>query len=331
MTILSGLVALLNRLLGHAANATVGWAAILLYGRVPQARHTALSLIALASLLWWLAIIGILVPALGDAVASSIPRQVPVPIGWFRLALIGAVIVIPIVVGVTLPVAARETRPTGLSALAAILRGYPITAVLGATIAILAAIGVVRQGRALQHGWDDRSIPLMVKPGRYGAVADDIEDALRTAGLPVRRKAAPSAVEAAPRLLALVSGHAHDDDVPRRLVAFGTDDLDVLLYPSQVLIVGKDELVACAQAAIARRLAFADVYLTTGEESEKVEDRLVAIAKRAKPTAADFRSIDESLSHLAIPYDDWETIYRLRLQVEHERRMPGATNPADGS
>ena len=32
-----------------------------------------------------------------------------------------------------------------------------------------------------------------------------------------------------------------------------------------------------------------------------------------------------------MPYDDWATIYRLRLQVEHEARLPGSTGPADGS
>ena len=37
MTLLSGLMAVFNRLLGNVATATVGWATVLLYGRVPQA------------------------------------------------------------------------------------------------------------------------------------------------------------------------------------------------------------------------------------------------------------------------------------------------------
>ena len=37
MTILSGLIAVFNRLLGRAATATVGWATVLLFGRVPAA------------------------------------------------------------------------------------------------------------------------------------------------------------------------------------------------------------------------------------------------------------------------------------------------------
>ncbi|HEY8819185.1 MAG TPA: hypothetical protein VIM25_10260 [Candidatus Limnocylindrales bacterium] len=47
--------------------------------------------------------------------------------------------------------------------------------------------------------------------------------------------------------------------------------------------------------------------------------------------AADFRPIDELLTTLDAPYDEWQTLYRLRLQVEQERRLPDATTPADGS
>ncbi len=331
MTILSGLLALLNRLLGRVATATVGWATVLLYGRVPQARQTALSLIALGSLLWVVAIVAVVVPAIGNALIATVPKPGSVDVGWFRLALIGAIVVIPIAIGVSLPVAADDTRPTGLASIGAILRAYPITAVLAGTIIVLATVGLARQLRAKQRGWADGSIPLIVKPGRYDAVANDLEAALDAAGLPVLRKRAPRAVEVAPRVLALVSGRAKDGDVPDRLVAFEAPGLDVLLYPSQVLFLGEDAALARAQAAIARRLAFADVYLTTGKESEQVEDRLVEIARRGSATAADFRPIDDSLTRLAIPYDDWETIYRLRLQVEHERRLPGATGPADGS
>ena len=105
----------------------------------------------------------------------------------------------------------------------------------------------------------------------------------------------------------------------------------MILYPSDVLILGRQAAVGRARAAIARRLAFADAYLTTAEESEQIEDRLVGIAHQGHASAADFRPIDDLLTRLAVPYGDWETLYRLRLQVEHETRLPGATGPADGS
>ena len=53
----------------------------------------------------------------------------------------------------------------------------------------------------MQKGWDDVQIPMIVKPGRYDAVANDIETALREAGLDVTRKRAPRSLEVPPRLL----------------------------------------------------------------------------------------------------------------------------------
>ncbi len=212
----------------------------------------------------------------------------------------------------------------------AILRGYPIAAVLGGTIILLGALGLVRQARSAQRGWDDDAIPIIVKPGRYDAVAGEVESALREAGLDVRCEPAPRSVDLPPRLLVAVEG-ARSDAMPDRLVQFSADDLNVVLSPSSVLIVGKSDLVARARAAVGRRLAFVEAYLTTAKESEDLEDRLKVISHHRRVAASDFRPIDDLLTRLPIPYDDWQTLYRLRLQVEHEGRLPGATGPADGS
>jgi len=224
-----------------------------------------------------------------------------------------------------------DDRPKGIALVIQVLRGYLITPVLAGMILFLAAVSVIRQARAMQKGWDDAHIPIIVKPGRYDAVAADIESALRESGLEITRKAAPRTLEIAPRLLMAVGGGSAHREFPDELAEFDADELNVILYPYDVLMVGREASVGRARAAIARRLAFAEAYLTTAEESEKVEDRLVGISKQGHVSAADFRPIDDILTRLAVPQGDWETLYRLRLQVEHETRLPGATGPADGS
>ena len=198
----------------------------------------------------------------------------------------------------------------------------PTRAVLAATILFLAALRLVRKVRSLQRGWDSEHLAIIVKPGRYATVADDVESALRDAGLPVERKRPPRAVEIPPKLLALVAGS--DQEVPERLAAFDHDGLGILVYPSDIALLGPRESVARARSAIVRRLAFTDAYLTTAKESEQVEDRLAEISRKRVVSAADFQSIDETLRSLAVPYADWETLYRLRLQVENETRLGGA-------
>ena len=77
--------------------------------------------------------------------------------------------------------------------------------------------------------------------------------------------------------------------VPDELAEFSGDDLWVLLYPSDVALVGKKELVARARAAVAMRLAFAEVYMTSAKESEQIEDRLARLSGAHHVSPTDFR------------------------------------------
>ena len=331
MTILSGLIAVFNRLLGSAATATVGWATVMLFGRVSQKKQTLLSLIALGSLVWIVAVVAVVVPAIGGALITSVPRPGFVSIDWLRFVLLALAVALPLGIGLATVMAADGDRPKGVVLVVQILRGYLITPVLGGTILFLAAVSVIRQARAMQKGWDDAHIPIIVKPGRYDSVAADIE--IRAARIRSRDHAQARAAD--PRA-ATSSADARRwrigaSPVPGRAGRIRCRWLNIILYPYDVLIVGRQASVGRARAAIARRLAFADAYLTTAEESEQVEDRLVGIARQGHVSAADFRPIDDILTRLAVPQEDWETLYRLRLQVEHETRFPGATGPADGS
>src|SRR6478735_12752411 len=240
MTILSGLIAVFNRLLGSAATATVGWATVMLFGRVSQKKQTVLSFIALGSVMWIVAVVAVVVPAIGGALIASVPRPGFVSIDWLRFILLAAVIVLPLLVGLaTLVAADGDDRPKGLGLVVQILRGYLITPVLGGMVLFLGAVSVVRQARAMQKGWDDAHIPIIVKPGRYDSVANDIESALRESGLEITRKRAPRSLEVPPRLLMAVGGGSAHRDLPDELVEFDADELNIILYPYDVLIVGR--------------------------------------------------------------------------------------------
>jgi hypothetical protein len=173
-------------------------------------------------------------------------------------------------------------------------------------------------------------MPMIVKPAKYDALVADLEAALRDADIRVTRKPALGLFEIPPRLLAAVGGDAVKDLIPKELVAFEADGLEIVVYPTDVALLGHEKLVAAARAAVARRLITAGAYLTPTKEPEEIEDRLAEIAAKPSVTAADFRPIDEQLTTLVAPYDEWETLYRLRLQVEQERRLPESTSPADG-
>lgn len=329
MIVFSGLFTAFGRLIGAVATMTIAWATILLFGRIPQSKQTVLSFITLGSLAWVAALSGVLFPAVGGFLLAAIPRTSFIDQAWFRWIMVGLAALLPLMIGLaTLAFIAPEARPTGRGRMTQLLRGYPFAAVYAITIIFLAAWGLAWKIRGLQNGWESAHVPMIVKPGRYDVVVTSLESALRDAGLDVKRTRASPWFDIPPRLLGLVGGAAVKGLIPDELVEFRIDGLAILVYPSDVALLGRSELVSRGRAAVARRLTFADAYLTTAKESEQIEDLLAEIARRPTASAADFRAIDELLTTLATPYDEWETLYRLRLEVEVERRPPDVGRPA---
>jgi len=332
MIIFSGLFTAFGRLIGPVATMTVAWGTIILFGRVPQSKRTLLSFITLGSLAWVAALAGVLVPTVGSFLLAAVPRASFIEDWWLRLFMIALAIFLPLVIAAaTVSFVAEKDRPVGRARLTRLLKGYPYAAVYALTVISLAAWGLERKIRSLQRGWESIHIPIIVKPGEYEAVVDDLESALIKAGFQVTRKRASGLFEIPIRLLAAIGGDDVTSSIPRQLVSFAADDLEILVYPSDVALLGRTAQVSAARAAVARRLTAAGAYLTPALESQQIEDRLAKIAEQPSVTSADFAPLDDMLTSLDAPYDEWETLYRLRLQVEQERRLPDSTSPAEAA
>ena len=325
MVIFSGLLTGFGRMIGAVATMTVAWATILMFGRIPESRRTLLSFMTLGSLAWLVALGGILIPTIGAFLLAAVPKLPFVEDWWLRLVMLGLAALLPLAIGfASVNFIAPESQPKGRERTSQTIRGYLYTPVYAFTIVFLAAWGLSRKLRSLQTGWESAHIPTIIKPGRYEAVVDDLVAGLREADLPVEQKTASGLFEVPLRLLAWAGGDTVAKRIPDRLVELTRGDLGILVYPSDIALLGPKDLVTPARAAVARRLGTADTYLTAALEAEQIEDRLAELARKSTVTAADFVPIDESLNAIEAPYDEWETLLRLRLQVERERRLPGA-------
>lgn len=332
MIIFSGLFTAFGRLIGPVATMTIAWGTMLLFGRVPQSKRNLLSFITLGSLAWVAALAGVLVPSVGSFLLAAVPRASFIQDWWLRLVMLALAVFLPLVIAAaTVSFVAEKDRPVGRARITRLPMGYPYTAVYALTVISLSVWALERKIRSLQHGWDSVHIPIIVKPGRYESVATDLESALTEAGFAVTRKRASGQFEIPIKLLAAVGGDAVKESIPKALVALQANDLEILVYPSDVALLGRKVLVSAARAAVARRLTSAGAYLTPAKESQDIEDRLAEIAEKPRVTAADFAPIDDLLTALDAPYDEWETLYRLRLQIEQERRLPDSTSPAEAA
>ncbi len=117
--------------------------------------------------------------------------------------------------------------------------------------------------------------------------------------------------------------------MPDQLKLLAGKDLEILVYPSDMAISGTKQLVARARAAIATELAEAPAYLTTSAEAQTFEDELEKLgpgAWRDRPAELidHVRSLDKRLAELVVPYEEWETLYRMRLQMERDAIAGGA-------
>ncbi len=225
MAILAPLFAMLGRFAGRVVNALLGWATILLFGRVDPKRQTVLGFVAIGSLIWVAAIIGFIVPDVGTLLVAAVPRPGWVEDTWVRWAMLGLVVLLPLVVGaVGVWFMRADARPAGAALVLAVLRGYPFTAVLALTIAFLAIVALSRRLRAMSRRWEDVHLPVIVQPDGYDAVVRTLRASLADAGVDTVVRPAPRLVSVPPRLLDRVAGQALGGLVPDQLVLLVRSD-----------------------------------------------------------------------------------------------------------
>ncbi|MEO8229834.1 MAG: hypothetical protein ABI628_08745 [Chloroflexota bacterium] len=250
--------------------------------------------------------------------------------------LIGALVAPAVIGAMTLtlsPVASRRGIP------AAIARGYPLTVVQAVLLVFLALLAIWRKGHSLVRRWTDAHVPFIVKPGAYDQVAEDLRRAVEQAGIAVTPREASAAMSKPARWLAAVAGRGAGALVPDRMIELHGAGIEILIYPMDLLISGKPDLVMRARAATASRLTTAAAHLTVSAEAQAIEDRLTEMAHHPDGVLADtgaaFAPIDEQLATLRIPYEKWEVLYRPRLQVERDIRAramaEGATSKMAGA
>ena len=338
MAILATIFGLVGRFTGKLLTMSLGWASLLLFGRVPKDKEVYLAAITFGSVIWVVLIIGVALPAAGVFLLSFLPIPDWVDENIVRLAMLAAVLVVPPVLSLaTLKLLRQEDRPKGAGALLLHLaRGYPLAAGLALLLVFLGIIGLWRKVNSLARRWTDAHIPIVVKPGGYDQLATDLDRAISDTGIDIEARDAPAVMVVPGKLLATVAGTSVRGLLPDRLVRLVGKDVEVLIYPSDVAISGKQQTTARVQAALASRLTTAKAWLTMSADAQKIEDQLGRLAKerpdgakRAEALAA----IDDQLATKELPYDEWEVLYRQRLQVERDLLVgnrPGEEMPAAG-
>ena len=325
MTILFSAVSFIGRFAGALLTTALGWASSLLFGRVPRSHQIFLVLMLSGSVLWVFLIVAALLPQIPGFLVDTTPHP-SFDRSWLYPAILGGIVLVPFGVGVAgYLVPADGDRPTGPAALGEALRGYLLAPVLAALLVFLAAVGIARKVRSVRRGWSDTHIPIVVKPDGYDRLVQDLQEVFSEAGLPVEAKDAPAVLSIPAWLLSRIAGPNVRKLRPDRLVELRNLSLRIGVYPSDLAISGPTHERTKARAAVLSGLTTSAAYLTTSAEAQAIEDRLERLAQGAgdgakarRELASRFAEIDETLSNLEVPPEEWDVLYRLRLRVERD-------------
>ena len=317
MAILASVFGVLGRFAGKFLTTTLGWASTLLFGRIPADRQVWFAVLTFGSLVWVATLLGILVPSVGTFLIALVPLPEWVNEDAVRWAMVGAAVLIPPILGaVTLLIADPADRPGGGDAIGAVLRGYALTPVLAATLVLLAGAGIVRKVRALIARRSTSHVAIVVRPGRYDPLVDRLEKVLGELEVIDRVENASGVMTGPPRLLASVSGAGIRSLVPERLAILKGPNLELQVYPSDLALSGQKRELARARAGIMRDLRSEDCWFTTDRKAQAIEDKLAALGQPAgEADATALEVIDRRLATEEIADEEWDVLYRRRLQV----------------
>jgi hypothetical protein len=185
-------------------------------------------------------------------------------------------------------------------------------------------------------------IPLATDAGGYHQVARDLCAVLARHGFALRPAKPGWWVSAPLRILTALGGPAFSSYVPDRLEHFKAADLDLSLYPSGVLLRGREQRLTWAHGLIAEAAIRTEGFQTVDPKARELENQIRRVWKLKEERAwaeASFpqwperlKQLTQALGRLDVPFDEWQLLYRQLVQLDRQLRgipqLIDATAPA---
>ena len=312
--------------LSKSASFALGWATAIYFGQVPGRQGRILSVISLLAAGWVIVVVGFAIPIFGGALLEAtgvIGDNFDVEAIHY-IGLVAAIVLTPpFVAASTVYAQFHEERSIG-AWLRRVVVSYPATAMLGASVLQMVAFTPVlllqrwRQKRKLVQ------VPLVM---REGSDDDDLLEAVRGAlaeiGLTDVSIAEATGPKSWPlRTVGFASRHLLGAVVRGEPMRLRVDGIEILAYATNVAIQGRKRDAYRVRAALERELAFRNAYLTWNEEAQAFEDDLQRLHRSAdgdlEALRAGLDEVQERIDVASLNTEEWNVLYRLRLQVEQD-------------
>ena len=311
--------------LSRGASFALGWATALYFGQVPGSKGRILAVSSLAAAAWVIVIVGFALPLSAGAIGEAlglIGRNFEVD-AWMVAGLWAAIVLTPPAIAACIVFAEfSEERSMGRW-VRMIPVAYPATASLGLAVLLMVVITPVLAFLRLRRKEKLLQVPVVMRPGTDDDdLADAIAAALRQLDIAEVKRTPVSGARAWPMWTAgFAAEHLLGATVRGEPMRLRAGELDVYAYATNIAVHGPGKRAYKARAALERELAFRDAYLTWSPESQGLEDELMRARAEANGDRASLVErldrIQARIDSASLNAEEWNVLYRLRLQVEH--------------
>ncbi len=309
--------------LSRSASFALGWATALYFGQVPGRPGRMLAVISLVAAGWVILVLGFAVPIAVGAMleaAGLVEENFDVEFLHYVGLAAGVVLVPPWLAGLAVWGEFHEDRSVR-TWLRLVPMSYPSTAMLGAAVLQMVALTPILLFQRWRQGRKYIQISLVMREGTDDDLVEAVSQALGSIGIEDAEVAEASGPKVWPlRTVGFAVKHLLGAVVRGEPMRLATEELEILAYATNISVQGPKELTYRVRAAIERRLGFHDAYLTWNDEAQQIEDLLIELHRRRTGSMATFVKrldrIQDRMDSASINSEEWNVLYRRRLQVE---------------
>jgi hypothetical protein len=326
--------------LSRSASFALGWATALYFGQVPGRQGRLLSVMSLLAAAWVILIVGFAAPLLVGAALDAlgiVERNFEVS-PLVAAGLSAGIVLLPPLIAAT-AVWAELPEERSIDAWLRLLPySYQATTSLGLAVLEMVAFTPF----LLVQRWRRKRVllqlPLVTRERTDpDEVADALRQALATIGLSRVEIAEATGPRSWPlRTVAYASRRLLGAVVRGEPIQVRTDNLEILAYATNVAIMGPSADAQRARAALTRELAFHDAYQTWSDDAQQLEDELMALRRRLgesdpRDLLTALNELQQRIDCASLNTEEWNILYRLRLQLEVEAGRRSDRSQPDGT
>jgi hypothetical protein len=334
MAILTALLGFVGKKAGDLFQAVLGWSVTALFGQLPSAKQTALSVIFVAALLWPLLVVGVFVPGVTAWMFAFMPVHQWIGAGAVRIISIVLAALLPAAIGLAVDrIVPHQARRGGT--LRMLIGGYPLT--LGFAVACLVTavtVPIVKVLSAVKR-WKDEHVYVQPIPGKYGDTVAELARAVKMAGVEPRVDDVPWVMTIGSRVLLRLARGTVDALVAESPKRVSGEHVELYLYAGDLLMRGEAGRVARVHAKMNATALVTTAYLVGEPAAQHLQDRIAAMwavldrePKRDEVAALSrgpVHDVARDLESAQVPFEEWAVLDRELLRLERvirERETP---------